>query len=482
MRQAAVAFVLLLLSTAPARALVPTPRVDALLLEPGTPASLRSRLLTYADSVAAGSSGLAGEAWFFAGMSHDRGGNGDSAILCYERAVNLRGFSDERIALVAALLRRQGPQDVPAAQSHVRTLLLESSGGELNAPLQGWLAWATHLAGQSDSAAILFKPLETLLSHDLEWRFRLGQVSLARRDGRQAYRWLLPLAVRSRKQDVDVMDMLRKSLEGDVPADRIEREIDRQIGARDRGVAKIVQEIGGKPVRFSGVDRFPLGGVVVAGSGAKRQRAAIVLVAHEDTLAAYDSLAVAFRRSGFAVMLMDVRGAGRSVGPFCPLPSTWRGREDLMQSLCAGDIAPALRALASAAPIDTTRYVLIASGGAAPIAVEAAARDPRAEILVLASPTPSVVGRGAMRADLGTRKLPVHFVTAPEDIGIVGFVESLYAMADRAASRVVEARVPGSGAIVLRRSRDTLTRCVRWVQETWAANAKRATRPTPPRR
>ena len=96
-----------------------------------------------------------------------------------------------------------------------------------------------------------------------------------------------------------------------------------------------------------------------------------ILVASGDTLADYDSLAVGLRRMGLAVMLVEPRGSGRSVGPRCPLPDAWRGREAEMQDRSADDAREAIRALARETTIDTTRYLLVGVGESAPIAVEA---------------------------------------------------------------------------------------------------------------
>src|SRR5262245_45272407 len=306
----------------------PTPRVDALLGESTSPSDLRARLAAYADSLGtktATAGFMAGEAWFYIGVSFDRGGNGDSAIWGYERAIATRNSMEERRALAAALCRRQAPNDVTRARNILRGLLSEPGAGDA---IVGEMAWATFLAGQPDSAAKWFATSELSLSSDLEWRYRMGTVALEERDNRKAFRMLYPLGVMSRKQDVDVMAMLKRAATDAIQPEKVEEEVDRGIRSREIGEAKVLQAMGAKPVKFAGRDGFPLGAMIVAGPGTKAQRGVVILAAPGDTIASYDSLTIGLRAAGFATILLDPRGSGRSVSSDCPLPSTWRGREE----------------------------------------------------------------------------------------------------------------------------------------------------------
>jgi hypothetical protein len=61
----------------------PSPRVEALLGESPSPGELRAHLIGYTDSLGtktASAGFVAGDAWYYAGLSFDRGGKGDSAI------------------------------------------------------------------------------------------------------------------------------------------------------------------------------------------------------------------------------------------------------------------------------------------------------------------------------------------------------------------------------------------------------------------
>lgn len=478
MRFVTLVFLALAVSAVAVYAMRPTPRLDGLLAAADSSEDLRARLFAFADSAErVGDWFQTGAAWYYAGLSFDRGGVGDSAVACYERAASVRGAGEERLALASALLRRQGPGDVARARDVLERLGRETTG-EGDETAQGLLAWSMFLAGHADSAAAAFTHVRPALEQDLEWRFRLAQVSLANQDLNDTYRLLWPLAILSRRTDPDVLRMLTEALGPRVRPQRIDDELARAMRERDIAESRILLALRARRASFTGRDGFPLAGVVVADSGKRAQRAAVVLVAAGDTLADYDTLAADLLGEGFATLLLDLRGHGRSVAPFCPLPGTWRGREELMQALCAQDVPLALRALASATRVDTTRYLIVAAGAAAPIAAETAAEDPRVAALLLASPNPSLVERGTMRARLASRTLPLYVLTAPEDILIAGYVDRLYQVSDRRASRVDDASVPGSGATLFNEAPASRARFLRWLRETWAARARR---PAPPK-
>jgi hypothetical protein len=480
MRFVSITLFILAASAAPLLALVPTPRLDALLAQAGTATSLRANLFSYADSAAATGRRMdAGIAWFLAGQSYDRGGYGDSAVACYQRSVALRGGGEERTALAAALLRRQGEGDIAKARGLLEPLLAEGSEGS-TVP-HGLLAWSFVLSNQPDSAAALFAPVEPLLDGNLEWRFRMAHASSALKDHLKTYRLLWPVAIYSRGTDPEVMEMLGVALKDRVAKARVDSELQRAVRERDIKESRVVQRMGGRYLTFKGEDGFPLGGVAAADSGGRRRFPAVILMAAGDTLADYDSLAVELRAAGFAPMVLDLRGSGRSVGSFCPLPDTWRGREELMQHLCARDVPVALRAFAGVASIDTTRYLVVGAGSAAVVAAAVAEADPRVRGLLLASPSPALVDRGPMRAQLAGRAMPVYLLKAPEDFLISGFVERLYRASDTRASRVDDANVPGTGAKLFNAAPESRARFIRWAGEIAGVQRPRATRPTSPR-
>ena len=253
---------------------------------------------------------------------------------------------------------------------------------------------------------------------------------------------------------------------------RLEAGFSREIAARDRSEGKLVEALGGRRVRFSAADGFPLGGVA-APADAKLRRAAVVLWAPGDTLESYDSLTVALGRAGWAVMLVQVRGSGWSAAPACPFHDAWVGREDAMQTICARDVRAGLRALSLVAKIDTTRYLLAGVGTTAPIAVEAAELDERVPALLLLSPAPAAVDRGWLRERIRRLKRPIYFSSAPEDFPQFETTETFYQAGDRARSRVADVNAPGSGARPFRRDRAAVQRLVTWLEETMPAPSGR---------
>src|SRR5262249_34619658 len=132
-----------------------------------------------------------------------------------------------------------------------------------------------------------------------------------------------------------------------------------------------LDELKAQRVLFKGTDGGALSGIVFGSKGTKRARAVVGLIPPDTPIEFFDSLAVGMRRAGYALLLMEVRGSGFSVDGNAPLPETWHDREVEMESKVAGDVRPALRALAKAATIDTSRYLVIGIGRTSPIAIEA---------------------------------------------------------------------------------------------------------------
>lgn len=470
---------LLIASAVPARAALPRSRAQTLLLSSPTPAALRASLIAYADSVAATDRYGAGEARYFAGMSFGRAGAADSAIVCYEQAQSLRGGREEALALADALITRRGPGDLDLVQSALRDLAATAGDqGPAAAAIFGRIAWAQFLAGNVDTAFVQMERHAATLVRTPEWRYRLGRVQLAHGDEREAFYTLLPAAVMSRGKDVGIRKMLTDVANKLGSSRDLEAMLTREIAVRDTAELLLIQRLGGRRIRFSSVDGFPLSAAAFAPPrGAARQRAAIVLAAPWDTLAAYDSLTTQLRRAGLAVALLDLRGSRWSIAPGCPLPDAWYGREAEMHSWTAKDARAALRALALVAAIDTTRYLVVGVGATASMAVEAADNDRRVQSLLLVSPNPAPVDRGPMRARLARLRVPTYFQTAPEDYTLLELVNELAAACDPTRVRVGDATMPGHGAVIFRTDANTGVRFRAWLADQPVG----APRPTPPR-
>lgn len=456
--------------------------LDPVLEAADGPAELRPRLMAFADSVAARDAALAAQAIAWAGLSFAREGEADSAVACYERALALDPREPRRVDLATALVARLGAGDATRAREVLRPVqpITPEMPDVTQAPLQGLFAWSHYLAGRPDSSERLFAPVETWLSAHPEWRYRMACVAFERKDWIRVQRLLTPLAVVSRMADHDVMDMLNKSADELGARSRLEPMLLQEIFKRDRVEQELLAELGARRIAFRGRDGFPLGGSLLAPARGARPRAAVVLVVPGDTLALYDSLAVGLRRLGFAVLLMDVRGSGRSVAPSCPLAESWRGREASMEALVAGDVAAAAAALVREARADSTQYLVVGVGATGSIAVQAARRDRRVRSLLLVSPTASPADRGATRAAVAALKHPIYFQTGPEDFTTWGYIDALYAATDQTASRVADSDKPGTRATIFRRDPKILERFRKWLSEAWPGRA--APRPTPPSR
>lgn len=458
---------------------------DALLFTSATAAAIRDRLLAHADTIAARDPDEAARGFGYRALSFAREGEPDSAVASYQRAVELDPRPRRRMELAEALLARLEKGDAERARDVLRPIqpITPELPPMSAAPVQGMFAWAHYLAGSADSAALLLAPVESWLSIHQEWRYRIACVAFERADYQRALLLLTPLAVASRMHDTDVMDLMKRSAEALNADTHLQAQLLRDIAQRDAIEDELIAELGGRRVKFPGGDGFPLGGVLLAPRAPARPRAAIVLVAPGDTLAAYDTLAVGLRRMGHAVMLVEPRGSGRSVSTRCPLPGSWRGREAEMQARAAADVREALRALGREAKADTGRYLLVGVGATAAVAVEAARLDRRAAPLMLVSPDPSPVDCGPTRATLAALRPPVYFQTAPGDFTTWAVIDSLYRACDQRTSRVAEAEGLGHYATLFRRDPKILERFRQWLADAWPrATAPSATRPPRPRK
>ena len=449
----------------------PPSRASILMTACPSRASLRASLIAYADSILPAEPAIAGEAYFFAGQSYVRASLPDSAIACFERAVAARGEEEERFALADALLMRRGEGDIETVIALIESAPGQPTGGDPDPwTYRARLGWAELLAGETGRAHDLFLPLERVRDIGPVWGYRMARTCLEAGDPKRALAALMPLAIASREQDAEIMSLVGRAGQTFGDPRRVEDNIRRAIAAGDRLEGALTEALGGRRVRFKAEDDFALAGVV-APADKQLRRAAVVLRAPGDTLESYDSLTVALGQAGWAVMLMEMRGSGWSAAPSCPFPDSWLRREDAMQTVSAGDVRDAFRALALAARIDTTRYLVAGVGATAPIAVEAAAADPRVSALLLLSPAPAWVERGTMRERIRRLRRPIYFSNAPEDFREFYVTDAFYQAGDRPRSRVAEVKAGGSGARPFRRDSAALMRLVAWLEETMPARA-----------
>lgn len=503
MKSVALLSLLLLAGALPALA---APRVSparALLTLAATPASLRSQLIAYADSAGGGDHLGAGEALSYAGTSFQREGRVDSAIVCHRRAFELLGSEEPLLALVDQLLLRHGAGDATEA---IRLLTTARAASEWEAPpaLVGRIAWAHFLQGKADTAAKLFATVRDPLLPRYDWRFRMARVAYALKDYRQTVDLLLPVAIRARGTDDEVIEMLEQSGKETGIGPRIQAAVLR--GARDHDKLDLERAtaLGGRLLALTASDGFPLAGLLVpappparvpasrrgSAAAAPVRRApallAVLLLAPGDSMASGDSLALALRRHGITTLMLYPRGHGASVNPSCPSPDAWFDREAAIQARIARDVREAVRGLRLTTAVDSTRYLVVGVGASATMAVEAATLDPRVKALLLVSPAPAPVDRGPTRARLAQLGLPVFFQIAPDDFDATyAITDVLYQAGDRSASRVAESRSGGRGLTQFRYDPALAARFLAWLDATLGPAtpppAKTpAPRPTPP--
>ncbi len=490
MRRLALPLLLSLLVAVPALAGWPTSRARVLLTLSDSYEDLRARLAAYADSTLAGDRYGAGEAWYLVGLSLQREGRVDSAIVCLRRAAQLRGGEDEIFDLADQLLLRRGPGDVAEAIAALEPLRVSALANPARrTPVLGRLAWARFQAGQVDSAGSLFDAVGAQLETQPEWRYRIGRVRLAQRRYRDAGRMLLANAVLSRGTDDEVIGMLESLGDSLGMTSRIREEVLRQSHERDKVEQALAKSVRGTLVSLRASDGFPLVGLALgpkrpasaeAAAKARRLPLAVVVMAPGDTLASGDSLAVALRRHGWAVLLLQPRGSGNSVAPPCPLPDAWLDREVAMQTRVARDVGEAARGLARMMSVDTTRLLVAGVGPTTAIAVEAATLDRRVRALLLVSAAPPLTERGITRARLARLQMPVFFQNAAEDFSDSYEInEALFQAGNQSASRSSETTSAGRGLRQFRGDPQALGRLLTWLDATLPRTP--APRPTPPR-
>jgi pimeloyl-ACP methyl ester carboxylesterase len=257
----------------------------------------------------------------------------------------------------------------------------------------------------------------------------------------------------------------------------IQTEMNVIIGDRNNQL----KAMGGREVAYFAADGFKVSAVILAPPGKRRFRAAVGLVNPDEPFDAWDSLATRLRSAGTAVILVEARGSGRSRSAGIPSPETWRGNEAALEELVAQDLSLAVRALAQAVPVDTSRVLLIAGLQGATAAAEAAARDPRFHALLLASPTPHPVDQGRAIANLARRRLLIYITNAPTDVYPYSMSVSdlLLHASDERASRISDSLRPGPGVMLFRSDPQAFPRFRQWMEETWARPAPKAgVRPT----
>jgi len=438
-------------------------------------AKLRAELTRLADSLRADPAAAADPIYWRA-TSRARAGLADSAIADFRRAGEWRGLAVDWIGLADALIARARPGDLEEAAGLMERHSAAGPLDEIHA-LRARLGWSLFLSGQVDSANRVYQAMLDALDPDPLWRVRAGRV-LAEAPGvdpHVAFDWLFPEVLKARGADRGAIESLQKALERDPRSHDLDvNALVRTAVARGEAAERLgVESRGGRLLRFSASDGFPISAALFA--GAPRSPVAVLLMGRADSLAGYDSLVVALRAAGLATLLIERRGTRGAAGPGCAGAGDFYGREDALEERIARDARETLRHAAHEAPLDTTRVMIGGVRDAAGTALLAATRM-RTRALLLVSPEVPRVDLGLNCARIAKLMLPMFIQLAPEDYDVVIPADALYQSGARSASRVADSRAPGRGAELFRGDPNVAPRLARWLSETLKAPPPSATR------
>lgn len=457
-------FAALLLAAAPL--LADTPTVKSVREQSATVAEQRERLLTLARGSEAASPEIAAEAWLEVARTYEYEGASDSSIACYRRAIERRGNLEELIGAADALMRRSGSGDADEALKYSDLAAnLGSPDGTLPHLVRARQAWARFLVGRTAEARTMFARMERSLYRDPLWLIRMGQVALEHDEPGKAFALLYPVAILSRGQADDAMQLIAKVADRLGSANRSDEQIQYELGIRDRRHDAYLKRLGARRIQFSGAERSSLGGTVFTPATKGPHPAIVTLIAPDDSLPSWDSLGVRLRDAGFATLFVDGRGSGWSVSRAAPVPAAWYGRRGAMVDRTADDVREGLRALGLATRLDTTRYTVMASGSMAMSALLAAERDPRVQSVVLISPDLSGVERGPGREIVRRIQVPLYLIETRVDRLNQRWVEPIHEVAPSGISRIADAAGPGVGPETLRSDAPGVERLTRWLRE-----------------
>ncbi|NOT35393.1 MAG: hypothetical protein HOP12_14710 [Candidatus Eisenbacteria bacterium] len=456
--------------------------LDTLFARAATPTSLRATLAAWGEERATTEPEASGEAWYWIGESYYRQSQPDSAILAWERAWARRRGGLEADALVEALFERKGADDLDRAHTvaAARVPLARASSEVDHANALGRLAWSLVQRSQADSAAKMFARAERRLLSPTNsmrwiWQLRIAHAELAHGNVRRSLDLATPVAARNLLKDFDALDLLADATPGGASraAPLIRNEMRLLIEER----AGLVAAMKGSEVWFPSADGEPLSGIVIAPEGRGRARAAVAFVGTNESFDAWDSLATALRHAGVALILVEPRGTGSSRTKQFPSPESWRGFEDQLERETGREARAALRALALATPVDTSRFLVLAAGEMVGCAIEAARADSRVLALMLTSPDPSPVARGRVLAELGAVRPPVFIEVVSTDLNLyfMNVADLFLHAANESASRSADSRHMGPGVMVFRNDPEAFPRFKRWLDETWKLPPRSAT-------
>jgi len=454
----------------PARASVVPTATDSVCLEARTPEELRQRLQDLARQRVGRYPTIAADAYYIIGRSWNEGGERDSALAWLQRSVALRGGVPERAALADIWLASGDAAAAGRALDLLRGYASTSGGGtsRQQSAVRARLGWAHFLAGHPDSALTFLSTSVPTLKAD-EWTIRWAQAELDGGDAQKCSELLLDLVAHGPLLDPNASRLLEASVAQTGSYSAVEAEIDRRLQAWRAKEESTMKDWRAEAAAWNAPDGFRLHGTVLPRRGKGRRPGVLVLRDFTSPLEAYDSLVTGLNRQGYAVLLMEPRGMGRSRDTTMCAPYAWWGREERMRDVVAADVASGLTVLGAQPLADSTAMVVVGSRETAAIVTAAAARDPRVKGVVLITPRPSTTQVGPLRAATERLRAPCYFQTAPEEFDYTAALDALYRATDPKRSRLVDCKSAGSGPELFQRDARVRTLLGDWLRETLAA-------------
>ena len=411
----------------------------------------------------------AGESAYWLGVQDMRAGRPDSALAMYRRAVALRGDFDEGFALIDMLARSGRPADLAEARSLAEMLAMQSNMSDSKrAPeAHARLAWVLHKLDRSAEAAGELRDHALELYRRAAWTRRFFEIQRAGGDDANAWRALVLLSVRARRQDAVVETLLvhlqhqlrynddRRQIAVSIILDRVLQE--------ERAFA---QSLGGEIETVRAKDGFPLQVFTFAAARDSVRRAPVLFVpAATDTVAAVDSLVLALTRAGHPVAILSPRGTLGSVAPAAWGSDAWFGREAAFMSTTIADAGCVMDVLAKRPAFASRGWVVGAVGDRAPIALELARVRRNTPALLLVAPRLPLVEIAEFRARLRASGVRTFVQVAPEEQDALELADLLARDTKPGQVRVVDSGLAGRGAAIFRGDAWVTRRLLAWLED-----------------
>ncbi len=411
----------------------------------------------------------AGESAYWLGVQDMRAGRPDSALAMYRRAVALRGDFDEGFALIDMLARSGRPADLAEARSLAEMLAMQANMSDSKrAPeAHARLAWVLHQLDRSAEAAGELRDHALELYRRAAWTRRFFEIQRAGGDDANAWRALVLLSARARRQDA-VVETLLVQLQHRLHYNDDRRQIAVSI-ILDRVLAEeqaFAQSLHGAVETMRAKDGFPLQVFTFAAAKDSVRRAPVLFVpAATDTVAAVDSLVFALTRAGHPVAVLSPRGTFGSVAPAAWGSNAWLGREAAFLSTTTADAGVVMDALAKLPAFASRGWIVGATGDRAPIALELARARRNTPALLLVAPRLPLVEIAEFRARLHLSGVRTFVQVAPEEQDALELADLLARDTKPGQVRVVDSGLAGRGAAIFRGDAKVTRRLLAWLEE-----------------